>query len=325
MWELKVATMKRMQKAKFYGFTLVEMLLVMTIVGAMLVASVKYSKQRTMAISVDRTSMQMQQILNAGLSYYVNNGKWPADLTALQPTYIPANMISPYGTAYTVDGTTNPVLFSVQTILPAALAGGSQIAQIIAGKLPYGQTGTASGPVLPPPAPPPTVSAVVRGQVNIPGQNLNNLGNVSFAGIYKNGACVPAPSCPVSPSGAATTPQVFVVPASVSGMNDAASTNSYPLTSFTAFATTLTDVSAGGPPGCNNSTTAPVATTCYKDTWGGTPITTGKYWRVCLAAVTSKGRVVWDATTGQYGTVMVVTRCGINTENTGSSFTVWAN
>ncbi len=322
--------MKRIRKIGQHGFTLVEMLLVLSIMGAMLIGSIKYSKQKTMAISVDRTSMQMQQILNAGLSYYVNNAKWPADLATLQPTYIPSTIISPFGTTYTVDGTTNPSIFTVQTTLPAALSGASQIAQIIAGKLPYGQTSTATGPALPPPAPPPTASAVVKASVNIPGQNLNNLGNVSFAGLYRNGACVPAPACPTSASGAATTPQILVVPASVSGMSDAGSTNSYPITSFTAYATTLTDFDATGgavgPPACNNSKTNPSATDCYTDVWGSTnKIEKGKYWRVCLATITSKGDVVWDATTGEYATVMAVTRCGLNTENTGSSFQVWTN
>jgi len=105
-------------------------------------------------------------------------------------------------------------------------------------------------------------------------------------------------------------------------------TNSYPITSFTAFATALTDIGAGagGPPACNNSKTNPAATECYTDVWGSAnTIQTGKYWRVCLATVTSKGDVVWDSTTGEYATVMAVTRCGLNTENTGSSFQVWTN
>ena len=32
--------------------------------------------------------------------------------------------------------------------------------------------------------------------VNIPGQNLNNAGAVTFAGLYYHGGCVPVPQCP---------------------------------------------------------------------------------------------------------------------------------
>src|SRR3990167_4197367 len=61
------------------GFTLLEMLLVLVIVAALLVIGMNYMQQKATAMRIDRTALQMQQILNAGLAYYVSNGKWPCD------------------------------------------------------------------------------------------------------------------------------------------------------------------------------------------------------------------------------------------------------
>src|SRR5258708_34066525 len=59
------------------GFTLVEMLLVATIISLIIYAGFSYFQQRTLQMTINRTSMQMQQILNAGLAYYVANSTWP--------------------------------------------------------------------------------------------------------------------------------------------------------------------------------------------------------------------------------------------------------
>lgn len=354
--------MNIMKRAKEFGFTLVEMLLVLAIVGIMIGLSIGYVNQRTRALNIDRASLQMQQILNAGMAYYVNNSQWPADIATLQQAgYLPVTAVagqipSPWGTNYVAaPNAANPgnvppipagIVFQVSMSFPANMANSAAFAQILAGKLPLGTVNTTvTPPPPPPPVIPPSSTTTVTASVNIPGQSLSNLGNVNFAGIYHNGACVPAPACPaVTGSGASLTPQIMVVPVSASGMSDANSTNVYPISSFTAKAIgnaggtgPMAIVGGVGPAACLNelsSTAGAPDTNCYADqtnpgtlTPGGAhtgQIMSGNYWRVCLYIVTEHGDVTYDTTSGAYASVMAITRCGINTENKGSSFNVWS-
>lgn len=320
--------MKTMKQWAVKGFTLVEMLLVMTIISAIIYASIGYIQQRTLALSIDRASAQMQQVLNAGLAYYVSNQKWPADVATLQAGgYLPSTpLIDPWGGSYTISST--PALLKVTATLPTALVNQTVIGTVLAGKLPLASssTTTTTPPCPPPPTPCPAPfnTTTVTASVNIPGQNLNNATAVNFTGIYHNGACVPVPQCPTLPNGTPMVPTILVAPASVSGMNDA-STDVYPISSFTAYATGPTNyingAGSGGPPACSSDNSNNTA--CYLSSVGGTTVQTGSYWRVCLQVVTEKGAVKWAATTGQYATVTAITRCSIPNESAGSSMGVF--
>ena len=369
------------------GFTLIEMLLVLVIISAIILMSVGYLQQRTLATRVDRTATQMQQILNAAMSYYVVNGSWPPSLACLQGqggtncagtvVYLPPTMISPFGETYTVlpsassatgaGGTTVTVspLVYVYTSITSATASGSSVsaANIIAGKLPLSYT-TATAPTSGTAPPPSDGTCVMSGgggggggggpatcyivaSVNIPGQNLNNATAVNYGGLYHNGACVPAPTCPVDKNGQTMNPEIMVVPVSVSGVNDQpqppGSGNTpvvYPISSFSAYAqgdptsktgAPITVTGSSGPPVCKSDTGT--NTICYSDMQNGTPITSGKYWRVCLQVVTEKGPVSWGSDTtagttnsswGEYATILAITRCTPQSEPTGSGFNVWA-
>lgn len=301
--------MKIQTKRRSIGVTLIEMMLVMVIVSSLVYMGVRYSQQRTRDIGIDRAVGQIQEIMNAGLSYYVNNGSWPANINTLQTGgYLPATVISPWGTNYNISSTAASNVFNVSVSLPAGYANSNLIGQILAGRLPFGVSNTAG------------TTTTITASVNMPGGNLNNAGNINFAGLYKNGACVPAPKCPTDSSGVPMTRQIFVAPASVSGMNDTGATNVYPMSSITAFASPLTaTVGGAGPPPCGTSGSG--SNQCY--TSGNTPVPDGDYWRVCLQVYTTKGKVVWDDTTSPYATVLAMTRCAIAGEATGSQFTVW--
>jgi prepilin-type N-terminal cleavage/methylation domain-containing protein len=322
-------TMKTMKQWAVQGFTLIEMLLVMTIISAFIYASIGYVQQRTLDLKIDRTAAQMQQVLNAGLAYYVSNQQWPSSVAVLQAGgYLPASLANPWGTtpSYTLSNTS--ALLRVAVTLPSSLVDQTAIGAILAGKLPLAASSTVvTPPICPPlpaPCPPPTSQTTVTASVNIPGQSLNNATAVNFTGIYHNGACVPVPNCPTLPSGAAMVPSISVAPASVSGMNDG-STDVYPISSFTAYATGPTNYvngsGAGGPPACSSD--ASNNTACYSNVAGGSTVATGRYWRVCLQVVTEKGSVRWQSTTGQYATVTALTRCSVPTENVGSSMGVF--
>lgn len=309
------------------GFTLIEILLVLVIISVIIYASVGYMQQRALQLRIERASTQTQQILNAGLAYYVGNSQWPT-MAQLKGNYLPPSpMRNPWGNTYDVanDGKLFYVYSKVNTV---SAKGASAAAQVIAGTLPLAYTSnTAGAPGLPPSSSSPCVAAdttcYVVASVNIPGQNLNNATAVNYAGLYKHGGCVPVPTCPVSANGTPMKAQIMVVPASVSGVNDTdagppTSQNVYPISSFTAYAK---DPSTN-PAACDGGTQVPCAPQNPPAT--GTPT----YWRACLQVVTEKGPVTSGTGANAWGqnvTLMAITRCAIVNEPSGSNFSVFSN
>lgn len=319
-------------KRKSKGFTLIETMLVIVIATSILLMFIGYITQKTDQMRRDRLSMMMQQVLNAGLSYYVTTGTWPTNFAALQTNgYIPTKFTNPYANGFTVSNNTTTGVFYV-----SSEAFNSTDAYIIAGALPlaFANSSTSStydttctGPAVT------TCKYVVAG-VNIPGQNLNNARSVNYAGMYYNGACVPAPSCPAN-----MQPQILVVPASVSGVNSNATSSPVlnPLSSFTAYAIGARGAGLGGGPfsattgtgpnGCSSGTSA-----ICKTTSSSTVGLVGQYWRVCLSVTTPNGLILApNAAAGEVvGSVIAFTRCvpatgaGSLTEPGGSDFTVWS-
>lgn len=299
-----------MNKRKITGFTLLEILLVVVIITSVVFLVLGFAQQKTDEIKRDRAVAQIQMILQAGMAYYVNKGTWPVatcgvavDLTTLQTAgYLPTSLTTnPWGSAYTVNcDTTTP---TGQTFSVITNAFNATQATILAGRLPLAAaTGTQ-----------------VTATVPIPGQNMNNARAANFASVYHSGSCVPVPACPRDATGTLMTPQILVVPTSVSGVNDAPpSTNVYPISSYTGFATA--SASSTVVPNCSGSGTS----ACTTD--NSTAVPTGTYWRVCLAITTENGQVspstvAWGI---QAGTVLAITRCVPATENAGSGFTVWS-
>ncbi len=343
--------MKRRQQK---GFTLLEMLLVMAIATSILVAIMNYTTQRNDELRRDRGVMQIQQILNAGLAYYVNNSSWPtrsstgtavSDLSLLQgdaslPHYLPTsallnNIPNPWAQPYTIGADmTGSGVFYVCSVVNGKTAYTSSA--IIAGRLPMAQVidstsaGAAPAPCAPPVSPSPclvsSTACTVISSVNIPGQNLNNARAVNFSGLYHPGACVPAPTCP-----GGMTPQIMVVPVSVNGVNSP--TSAFPITGFTAYATT----GQGGAP----SVTPSVCNTTLNNNQS-CPDTDNvtKMWRVCLRVDTLAGVVSGANTTTSIAnpvaaptitnpnwamqvSVMALTRCMPTNEQT--TFSVYGN
>ncbi|MBA3661305.1 MAG: prepilin-type N-terminal cleavage/methylation domain-containing protein [Gammaproteobacteria bacterium] len=317
------------------GFTLIELLLVMVIISIIIFASISYVQQQAESTRIARASAQMQQILNAGLSYYVDNGKWPATIdTDLKGKYLPSTTLNnPWGQIYQIysyptTNASNPRLLYVYTTIPVAnstSASAAAAAKAIAGLLPFGYV-TAST------ATPPAVGTCTTGNckvvasVNIPGQNLNNATAINFAGVYHPGACVPVPSCPVDNNGTQMTPRIIVVPIQISGVYENDVLDVFPISSFTAYATSnrgALSPTNKTPPKCEGSTVTPVCTTNAVNDASATA-----YWRVCLHVVTEPGPLNWPGRTdawGRYSSLMAVTRCAINNEPSGSNFQVYGN
>lgn len=309
------------------GFTLIEMLLVLVVAASVVMMIVGFTTQKADELRRDRTSMQIQQILNAAVSYYVNYAAWPTDAPGSFPVllqtdgFLPTGTFkNPWGNGYTVaawtanpqggnyKNTTSPK-YGISTTFP-----NSNEATIIAGRLPFA---VAAG-------------NTVTAYVSVPVQSLNNARSVNFAQVYNSGACVPQPVCPINSS-----PSLFVVPVQVNGVYNAPSTPSTlsPLTGYTAFARgpgtlgTLTscDGTLTNQP-CAETTTTNMPQT---DNPGGP---TNYYYRVCLAIETDQGTVsptnnTWGVAAG---TILVITRCQPNGtfpsggEQIGTQFNVWS-
>ncbi len=330
--------MKIKKQASMQGVTLIEILLVLVIASSIIYGIANYMQQRALTLRIDRMTLQTQQILNAGLAYYVTRGSWPGSVGCLRGQggtncvgtvrYLPTTLINnPWGSPYTAAASTGTGVFYVYSRVTQAAASTSgyaaSTANIVAGRLPLAYTtSTATG--TPPTSTPPgtdcgvsTASCAVVASVNIPGQNLNNASAMNFAGIYRHGGCIPVPQCPVDATGTAMTPQVFVVPISVSGVNDPNDNNTvYPISSFTAYARGPASI----PPGCYNG---------EQRACGANPSSTS-YWRACLQIITEKGDVSETRTSssdrwGQAVTLGAFTRCRITNEPSGSTTSVYTH
>lgn len=307
MWRMK-------DIKKRFGFTLIEMLLVMVIISFIIFMIIGFVQQKTDEIRRDRAAMQMQLILNAGLAFYVNNGKWPItcdgksyNLSALND-YLPSNFSgnNPWGNPYTISCKTPETnsTFSVTT-----KANQHVEAIILAGRLPLaGLVGI------------PDTSTTVIASVPIPGQNLNNARALNFGSIYHSGGCVPEPVCPANMKA-----QIFVVPVSVSGTYDfTRPQNVYPITSYTANA-----YGPDLPDSVRNCDLSQIHQPCNLEP-SPPPTGTNNYWRVCLAINTERGAVIpQNAAQGlAMGSILAITRCRTGTDDTpeytGSDFNVWS-
>lgn len=359
MWWLNM----KLHKSIKNGFTLLEMLLVLVIVSSLIAMFLNFTTKQFHQQQRDKTVVQMQQILNAALAYYVNYGSWPGGtdksctssgdvLNATHPllvnNYLPnATWTNAYAKSFLtcVDTSTSGtnVFYVIDEINSANTA---TDAKIIAGMLPFGLTTTASsgggggGSSVPMPTFPFTqttcpaaggggggssASCMVVSGVNPPGQSLNTARSVNFGSIYSSGQCVPYPACP-----AGMTPQIYAVPVSVNGAFDSNSTNVYPISSYTAYATLSTPPN-GTPPNCNAGDG--FNDNCASVTGGVSG--TGNYWRVCLSVTTPRGRIMTSSMsdTANKGSIMAITRCRPgtstatppNVEPTGSVFQVYHN
>jgi type II secretory pathway pseudopilin PulG len=351
-----------MQKVKSAGFTLIELLLMLTIVSLILVTAIRLGVQKQEETRVSRTLLQMQQILNAGLAFYMETGDWPNRTTDLRGKYLPPAAVTfkpPWQTSYYGVGKKDD-MFYVYAKVPS---GG--IASTIAGKLPnsYVTTSTfADG------GPPPSVrncsataDCMIVASINPPGQNLSNSTSVNFANLYHSGACVPVPKCPIDHNGRQLQPTIFVVPVSVSGAFDRPQSDSdpsvnnacylppgniypvcrnlkvYPLNSYTAWAIGPKDLSTDTLARCDGQTnpSKPDFSACWRDqpNLNFDRITQGSFWRVCVSITTEKGKIspvqetshpdISTAWGQSVASVLAITRCEPPSENKGSGFNVW--
>lgn len=123
------------------GFTLLETLLVLALVALMAVAGLATYQQRIVNFKVEKTALQMQAILEAAQNYNANYSAWPSDNAALDPYLGPGvlnNCPWSYSTAtcYSFVPQTSTASFGVSVTIPSNQANATQIAQMVATRLP---------------------------------------------------------------------------------------------------------------------------------------------------------------------------------------------
>jgi type II secretory pathway pseudopilin PulG len=345
-----VMKINKIKIKRISGFTLIEMLLIMVILSMMLFLIIRYKDQQMKAERIERTVSQIQHIINASLTYYINLNKWPlgtttwSSLSVLQNSGYLAN--NPYNNPWApvLDTATYPASYSLgsdslqkQLYIITYIGSGSTAgtnARVIAGKLPLAQacktftlgstnacaacTTAAADP------------CYVVASIGVPVQSLNNAMTVNYVGIVHSGACVKAPTCLPT-----MEPVITVVPSAIAGITDAptgsncnanniqnCSTTTYPITGYIAYATDMVGPLTQGafvqPKACGSTTATP---NCTLDNTNNITATEGdRYWRVCVGVDTSNGRVSPSgANTNPWGqlsgTMMVFTRCAPKNEN----------
>lgn len=80
------------------GFTLLELLLVILIMGIISTATFSLYRQYSLDAKINTTAQKMQMILQAGSSYYIDRGSWPAanDQT-FKSKYLTFSQTNPWG------------------------------------------------------------------------------------------------------------------------------------------------------------------------------------------------------------------------------------
>jgi prepilin-type N-terminal cleavage/methylation domain-containing protein len=84
------------------GFTLIEILFVIAILGVIAALGMSLTTQRTQKFKVEKAALQLQQMLQAGMTFYSDNkNTWPNDCTASSTSIdccdeISANKFCPY-------------------------------------------------------------------------------------------------------------------------------------------------------------------------------------------------------------------------------------
>ena len=115
------------------GFTLIELMIVLTILSGLLVTYGPQLIQQQQPISqADNAGKDISEIKAAANAYYMENRAWPATVNELIVTgYLPGTGVSPFGTHYTLGNNGQNLVVSVDT-------NRDQLANMLAGKVSFG-------------------------------------------------------------------------------------------------------------------------------------------------------------------------------------------
>lgn len=152
------------------GFTLLELLLVLAIMASLTVAGLGWYRHRVAQAKVVKTGLQMQQLLQAGMAYYVDHRVWPSSVSKLQDYLPQLHVNNPWGNDasspyhYQIISEPNARYLQLKTWLPTTgVINGQAMAQQIAARLPYAKAEIDS-----------SGNASVISSVTLPGQAIQD-------------------------------------------------------------------------------------------------------------------------------------------------------
>ena len=128
-------------KINFIGFTLIEILFVIALIGVITAFSLSAYEKKSENTKIDKTALQIQQILQAATAYYNDNSCWPGNCSGSNianfSDYLPfgENPKNPWGNAYHYQTLgPNGERFQVDTSVLT-----ENIAKRVANKLPFSE------------------------------------------------------------------------------------------------------------------------------------------------------------------------------------------
>lgn len=209
------------------GFTLLELLLIIILFSVIAMSGIATYQLYSTRAKVERTAKQMQQILEAASSYFIDYGCWPGDSSCPSNApafnqYMTVSAINPWGQNYSYSNVSNTKKFQVLSgnlpssavsaqvaaLLPSAVINGQQVLTQIAipAKIKSSQVNSKymisvigqtppinnkDGYILNMTCPPGTIANVVFTPTNIQPETYSTClaGNITFNNIYTYGAC----------------------------------------------------------------------------------------------------------------------------------------
>lgn len=151
------------QKKQIAGFSLLELILALAVLSVIVTLGLAAYNQKVLNDQVERSALQIQLYLQAGMAFYVDNNRWPNQNNPSEIiNYLPQGIANnPWGNAYNYSAAGDDnALFEVTTRVPSLRSVSAQnLATLIANRLPAASVNAITG----------TVTA----QVNIPGQASN--------------------------------------------------------------------------------------------------------------------------------------------------------
>ena len=134
----------------YKGFTLIELLLVIALISAMSAVGLSMYKRWAEQVKIEKTALQIEQWLSAGMTYYASEGHWPEKYQDIE-NYLPiAHEKNPWGKPYNFSSENQGKVFRVVTAVPTLIKTGGLnmsliLARRIAGRLPNASVNAIDG------------------------------------------------------------------------------------------------------------------------------------------------------------------------------------
>lgn len=194
---------QRPTKAQVKGFTLIEMMFLVLILGIVALHIAQVQQQKNEQIILERASQDILAWQTVAVNYWAANQRWPSNFSDLASQLPPNAICSPFptSTSNTNCGNYNQYSGSISgsSYVIKIDTGNQQLANALINKLlnswPTGTDNTTVNALIP--APTQTAAAQYRGYLVSAGYTtLNNSTQSNKSILYAHGAAINLPNCP---------------------------------------------------------------------------------------------------------------------------------